>query len=100
MSGEEARTFPERIWAGHLGGGRRIWKPELAHEDEKAFACEYVRADLASDLLEALEELVSITDRDHCAWDRARAVIAAATGQPTATEPARTDEDSGANKLP
>jgi len=54
-TGKEARDYPERIWAGHLGGGRRTWKPDLAHEDEKVFACEYVRADVVRARIEELE---------------------------------------------
>jgi hypothetical protein len=35
----------------------------------------------APDLLEALKELIAITDRDHVAWDKAKAAIAKAEGQ-------------------
>lgn len=35
----------------------------------------------APDLLAALEEVVSLSDRDHAAWDRARAAIAKAKGE-------------------
>lgn len=34
----------------------------------------------APDLLEALEEIVTISDRDHDAWERARAAVAKAKG--------------------
>jgi hypothetical protein len=35
----------------------------------------------APELLEALQEIVTITDRKHDAWDRAKAAIAAAEGK-------------------
>lgn len=35
----------------------------------------------APDLLEALEEIVAITDRKHVAWDRAKTAIAKAKGR-------------------
>jgi hypothetical protein len=42
----------------------------------------------APDLLEALEEVVAISDRRHNAWDKAHAAIAKATGQPAPPAPA------------
>jgi hypothetical protein len=47
-------------------------------EDAKAIAD---RMAAAPELYEALKELVSITDRKHDAWDRARAALAKADGK-------------------
>jgi len=58
MSGrDESRGYPARIYAGHLGSGRRTWKPELLDASEAAHSCEYVRADVASASRDALYEL-------------------------------------------
>lgn len=56
----ESREYPERIYAGHLGGSRRVWKPEVMDEVERAHVCAYVRADLASAAPEMLEALTAI----------------------------------------
>ena len=52
--------------------------PELHHQslaDARLIAA-------APDLLEALKEVVAISDREHKAWDKARAAIAKAEGLP------------------
>lgn len=41
----------------------------------------YIRADIVDELVEALEEVVRISDRDHEAWDKAKAAIAKARAE-------------------
>lgn len=53
----ETRDYPETIHAGHLGGGRRIWKPELLDATEAAHTCEYARADIHARLTAENERL-------------------------------------------
>jgi hypothetical protein len=55
----ESRTYPPRIYAGHLGGGRRTWKPELFDASEAAHSCEYVRKDAVSGYVDALEQIAN-----------------------------------------
>lgn len=64
---------------GYAVETERVRIVNLGHSDECAKADAHLMA-AAPDLLEALQEVVTISDRTHDAWDKARAAIAKALG--------------------
>lgn len=58
-----------------------VKKKDLWRSDDEVRLANARLISAAPDLLEALQEVVAISDRKHDAWDKAKAAIAKAVGQ-------------------
>jgi hypothetical protein len=73
--------FRERAWTISTDPRYAGWNTDSGYQDRGLRKPDALIMAQAKELLECLEEVVRISDRKHDAWDRAKAVMAAARGE-------------------
>ena len=62
---------PKKIWVWDYAAD------QMVNENPDSTDVQYIRADLVDGLVEAVEKVLRISDRNHDAWYAARAALAA-----------------------